>query len=356
MSCTAPCVGIGDPLIQESFIEGLPAYRPVSLARVAAMLLVSTFLWSCGGKDTGNASTSRTKSAQTADRSPAGKLRLRAVGRLPVPLQLPSAVALPDGRTLVLGGLSKVDTSTNAIFRVDPTGRARVVGSLPGPLHDSAASAVEGRAYLFGGGNTVEGSAILRITESGATSSAGKLPVPASDVAAATVGPRAYIVGGYTGVTPLRSILAFSPGSPVRKVASLPNPLRYAAVASVGGDLLIAGGTAGTTAQRSILRFRPATGEVKRIGSLPQPLTHAAAAGLGGRFYVLGGRGSVLNSASSAIWSVDPATGKVTAAGRLPTGLSDLAAVAASNRILVLGGRTAAGRVTDQILATQPAG
>jgi N-acetylneuraminic acid mutarotase len=119
--------------------------------------------------------------------------------------------------------------------------------------------------------------------------------------------------------------------------------------------VLIAGGTNGTAAQRSIFRFRPATGQVKRIGVLPRPLTHAAAAGLGGRLYVLGGRGSVLNSVTSAIWAVDPASGKVSAAGRLPTAVSDLAAVTASNRILVLGGRTAAGRVTDQILATGPA-
>jgi hypothetical protein len=341
--------------IQEYFMGALTAYRPVSQARIAGALLLSTLMWSCGGNDTGHAPASRAKSTPAADRSPAGRLHLRPVGRLPAPLQLPSAVALPHGQALVLGGLSKIDVSTDGIFRIDSTGRARVVGRLPEALHDSAGAAIAGHAYLFGGGDTASSPAILRVGETGSTSNVGKLPVGASDVAAATIGSSAYIVGGYTGVTALDSILAFSPGRPVRRAASLPTPLRYAAVAAVGGDLLIAGGTSGTTAQRAIVRFRPATGEVKRIGRLPQPVTHAAAASLGGRFYVLGGRDSAPGSATAAIWSVDPATGKVTGAGRLPLAVSDPAAVTITNRVLVVGGRTAGGRVTDQILSAEPA-
>jgi hypothetical protein len=72
---------------------------------------------------------------------------------------------------------------------------------------------------------------------------AGRLPAPASDVAAAAIGGTAYVVGGYTETTPLRTIVAFSPGSGAHVAGMLPRPLRYAAVAAVGGRLLIAGGT-----------------------------------------------------------------------------------------------------------------
>jgi predicted Rossmann fold nucleotide-binding protein DprA/Smf involved in DNA uptake len=45
---------------------------------------------------------------------------------------------------------------------------------------------------------------------------------------------------------PLRSILAFRPGRPVRVVGTLPHPLRYAAVAAVGRDRsVISGGSPG---------------------------------------------------------------------------------------------------------------
>ena len=108
----------------------------------------------------------------------------------------------------------------------------------------------------------------------------GRLPVGASDVAAASIGSRAYIVGGYTVTTPLRSILGFVPGQPLRRVARPPRPLRYAPVGAVAGALYIAGGTSGTAAQRAVFRFDPRTGRVTQVGELPRPLTHAAGASL----------------------------------------------------------------------------
>ena len=219
-------------------------------------------------------------------------------------------------------------------------------------MHDSAAASLGDRAYLFGGGNFTSSSAVLRVTDAGRTSVAGHLPLGASDLAAASIGPTAYVVGGYTGTTPLRSILAFTPGQPVRQVASMRRPLRYAAVAAVGKVLMIAGGTSGTAAQRAVLRFDPRTGRVTQIGTLPQPLTHAAGASGNGRFYVIGGRGAVLGSASAAVWSVDPASGHTRAAGRLPFALSDLGAASLPSGIVLVGGRDAHGRVHGDVLAT----
>lgn len=334
----------------------LQALRSVSQAPVATALLLSVLLTACGSSRAGSGPATDKAGTRGPARTRAGKLRFRDVGRLPAPVQLPSAAALPDGRTLVMAGLSQADTSTDGIALIEPSGTSRAVGRLPAARHDAAAATIAGRAYLIGGGDLTESPSILRIGEDGRTASSGRLPVGASDVAAAAIGSQAYVVGGYTGSTALRSILAFSPGRPVHEVAALPAPLRYAAVAAVGGSLLIAGGTSGTSAQRSILRFDPRTNRVARIGRLLRPLTHAAGASLGGRFYVIGGRGGVLNSASAAVWSVDPASGQVQPAGRLPVALSDVAASSGSRAILVVGGRDRGGRVHDGILRAEPAG
>ena len=159
-------------------------------------------------------------------------------------------------------------------------------------------------------------------------------------MAAAAIGSTAYVVGGFTETTPLRTIVAFTPGGTTRVVAMIPRPLRYAAVAAVGGRPLIAGGTSGETAQRAILAFDPASGTVRQIGELPHALTHAAGASLNGAMYVLGGRGEGLDEQTSAILAIDPASGAV---GRQAPALSDVGAASLADRIVAVGGRDRAG-------------
>lgn len=321
---------------------------------MGAALAAAALMTACGGGTQG-AEQARTAaaSARGAAQSANPHLRIRRIGTLPAATQLPSVVALPNGRALVLGGLSAADVSTDGIVRIGNSGSARTVGHLPGPLHDSAAAAIAGQPYLFGGGDATPSATILRLTEDGRSANAGRLRAAASDVAAATIGSTAYVIGGYTGTIALRSVLAYSPGHPVRTVATLPRPLRYAAVAAVGQDILIAGGTSGTAARGEVLRYRPGTNRVVPVARLRYPLTHAAGAAYGGRFYVIGGRGDTLDSASPAIWSVDAATGKVRAAGRLPAAFSDLGAAGGPQGILLAGGRDAGGRVSDQILRAE---
>jgi hypothetical protein len=308
----------------------------------------------CGG--TGGADRARTG---TASRRPAARtnprLRTRRIGTLPAPIELPSVVALHGGGALALGGLSSSDVSTDGIVRIGDSGAARTVGRLPSPLHDSAATAIAGRPYMLGGGDATPTAAILRLTRDGRSASAGRLPAAASDVAAATVGSTAYVIGGYTGTRPLRTLLAYTPGHPIRTAATLPRPLRYAAVAAVDGDILIAGGTSGGFARREVLRYRPGTNRVVPVARLSRPLTHAAGAVYAGRFYVIGGRGDTLDSASRAIWSIDPGTWTVRAAGRLPAAFSDLGVASGPRDVLLVGGRDARGGVSDQILRAEVA-
>ncbi len=269
-------------------------------------------------------------------------------------MQLPAVAPQADG-ALALGGLDALDASVAGMVRIGAAG-AHGAGSLPFALHDAAAANIDGHVYLFGGGNAGSASAAIMRVQGASAGMVGSLPVGASDVAAATIGHTAYIVGGFTETVPLRTIVAYTPGSGARVVAMLPRPLRYAAVAAVGGRLLIAGGTSGTSAQRAILSFDPVSGVVRQLGELPHALTHAAGASLNGRFYVIGGRGENLTAQTAAILAVDPATGRISAAGRLPQAVSDSGAASLPGRILLVGGRDSAGRAQDQVLTLLASG
>lgn len=279
-------------------------------------------------------------------------MTITQTGLLPAPVQDAAAAAIGPDRLLLIGGIDQGETSVADILQASPSS-ARRIGTLPQALHDASASPLAGAVYLFGGGVVSSFPQITRIDPSGATSPAGQLPTPGSDVATAALGGTVYVVGGYTGVTPLRTILAWRPGTSARVVAILPKPLRYAAVAASGGKLTIAGGTSGEEAGRDIYRFDPASGSLARIGLLPHPLTHAGAAALGGTVYVFGGREASPTSQTRRILAIEP-DGEVRGAGLLPKAMSDLAAVALGERIVLIGGRDGTGATQSAILTAKP--
>jgi hypothetical protein len=283
------------------------------------------------------------------------RVNVAHVGTLPSALQ-DAAVAPSGAGALMLGGLDQGEGSLpDAVSLSAPGNGARTVlatriGALPGPLHDAAAATVAGRTYLFGGGVSSSFASIEQVSAAGVATPAGSLPKPASDLAAAVIGETVYLVGGYTGAVPLRTILAWRPGSAARTAALLPKPLRYAAVSAVDGRLLIAGGTSGENASSSVYSFEPASGEVRQIATLPHPLTHASAAALRGAMLVFGGREAAPDSQSAQILAIST-QGAVHAAGALPRALSDVAAVTVGDHVLLAGGRDGAGRVRDDVLS-----
>jgi len=275
-----------------------------------------------------------------------------ASGQLPAPVQDAAVAAITPDSAMLIGGLDQGESSVADIVRVSGSEAIRV-GALPSVLHDASASVIGGEVYLFGGGVITSFSQITRISSTGETQPAGQLPTPASDLATTAIAGTVYIVGGYTGQSPLRTILAWRPGTPARVVGMLPKPLRYAAVAEQAGQLLIAGGTSGMAASQNVYRFDPRTGQVTTITQLPHPLTHAAAAALNGTVFVLGGRDASTNSQTRQILAISP-TGAVNTAGTLPQPLSDLSAVTLSQHILIAGGHDPAGHIHKTILTLSP--
>ncbi|MFL5926032.1 MAG: kelch repeat-containing protein, partial [Gaiellaceae bacterium] len=284
---------------------------------------------------------------KTGAQDPPAVLAERATGSLPAPLQDPSYVK--SGRAvLLLGGLNAADTSVDTVISAGFHG-ARTIGRLPSVRHDTAAAALGGGVYVFGGGNgTAQLDEIVRVDpRSGRSTVVGRLPAASSDSTAATIGGTAYVVGGYTGTRWLDTIVAFRPGHPARVAARLPWMLRYAAVTAVGDRLVIAGGSRENgTASNAVLVYSPSTGRVTRLGTLPAATTHAAAAALGGVAYVVGGRGAAPGTPSTSIVAIDVGRRRVRPAGELAVPRSDLAAVGIGGRILVAAGSGTGGTVS----------
>ncbi len=261
---------------------------------------------------------------------------VRRVGSLPRALSRASAVALPDGRVLVAGGLAG-GSSTDQILLGTPA-RLRPTGHLPTAGHDAAAVLLGRSAYVFGGGQAVSTDAIVRVNPAtGAASLAGKLDEPLSDLGAAVVGGHTYLVGGYTGAKYASAVLRYAGGGRTSTAARLPAGLRYAGVAALGGRIYVAGGltTGGETA--AIYAVDPVAHTVRRIGALPAPTAYGALVPFGGALYYVGGK-TASGIPLSTVLRIDPQTGKTTVAARLPRGLAEPAAVALPDTIVVLGG------------------
>ena len=259
-------------------------------------------------------------------------VRVTRVGSLPQAVSKSSAVALPSGRVLVLGGLVGGSSSTQVLLGTPA--RLRREGSLPVPTHDAAAALVGGRVYLLGGGEAVSTDSVVRVDPGWRTATrAGSLGEPLSDLGAATVGGVTYLVGGYTGSRFATAVLRFRPGAQPQLVTRLPVGLRYAGVAALGSKIYVAGGLASSGATSAVYAVDPAARTVRQVATLPRPVDHVALAPLGARLLLIG-------AGSRQVLAIDPSRGSVTEVAKLPLALADPSAVAQAGRVLVLGGGT----------------
>ena len=258
------------------------------------------------------------------------------------------AAVVPDrSALLILGGLATGDTSTGAIWKLDPaTGRVSGIGQLATPVHDTAGAMLGGTAYVFGGGSYSTVTAVQALTPNSTRAvSVSALPVGRSDHSAVTIGTRAYILGGFDGTALVPEILATANGMAFRTVGHLAQPVRYGAVAALGGSIYVVGGELGTSEgalsggqTNDIQRFDPATGKTMVVGHLPVTLGHAAAVALDGQLYVLGGRTGA--SLSSRIWRVDPTNGAVSTVGTMASPRSDAGVAVIGDRAYLVGGES----------------
>ncbi|HEX3054723.1 MAG TPA: hypothetical protein VHP82_01115 [Gaiellaceae bacterium] len=255
-------------------------------------------------------------------------VHVRRIGSLPEALAKASAVALPGGKLLVLGGETG-GSSTDQVLLGSPQ-RLRPAGRLPVPTHDAAAALLGADVLLFGGGQASSTDAIVRVdAATGRARAAGTLDEPLSDLGAAVVRGKAYLVGGYTGARYASAILRYDGGARTTMAGRLPAGTRYAGVAALGETIVVAGGLTPAGATSAVYTVDPRTHRVRRTATLPAPEAHAGMAALGGALYLVGGR---------EILRIE--NGSVTTAARLPVSLADPAVVALGGRIVIVGGGT----------------
>jgi N-acetylneuraminic acid mutarotase len=127
------------------------------------------------------------------------------VGALIQPVRYP-AVAAFGGSIWVFGGqLSTAESSKSGgqsddVQRFDPkTGRTDVVGHLPTSLGHAMAFSLGGSLFVVGVQVRAQPSTeMYRVDESGKATSVGSLPGPRSDAGVAVVGGMAWLIGGET--------------------------------------------------------------------------------------------------------------------------------------------------------------
>lgn len=274
----------------------------------------------------------RETTAAAAKQPPARLGTVKRIGSLPQPLSKASAVALPGGKLIVLGGETG-GVSTDQVLLGTP-GHLRVAGRLPVPTHDAAAALVHGVVYLFGGGQATSVDTVFRTNPAGgAVSIAGHMDEPLSDLGAVTIGGKAYLVGGYTGAKFASAVLRYGGAGRTKTVARLAVGTRYAGVAAIGTTIYVAGGLTPDGATAAVYAVDLAGGTASQVATLPAPEDHAALAALGGRLYLVGG---------TSVLRIDPTSGAVATVARLPVVLADPTATVIGSRIVISGGGTRA--------------
>lgn len=274
---------------------------------------------------------------------------LRVAARFSLPAgRLGAAAAAIGSADAVIGGLDAAGSSTASVYLVHGPGAVSSAPPLPGAVHDAAATAVDGRLLLFGGGPS-EGSDQIIAALPEHPRLIGHLPLALSDLGAVTIGHSALVAGGWDGSSTNARVFDVSAAGHVAVLGRIPVGVRYPAVGALGRRLVVAGGelSDGTPTAR-VWAFDPATGRVSSLPDLPAPIDHGAGVTLGGWFYEIGGlRRGVL---SDEVLALGPGARHWVLAGRLPSAVTKPAAAPLAGGIAVYGGQDASGTTASATL------
>jgi DNA-binding beta-propeller fold protein YncE len=249
----------------------------------------------------------------------------RAAGHLAAPTHDAAGASL-GGKTYLFGGGAVASVSTVQAIAAAPS-KAAVVGQLPAARSDASGVTAGSVAYVIGGYDGTRWDPRVLATRDGRHFRvAARLPVPVRYTAAAAIGGEIWVFGGQARSGTTNAIQRISPATGHATVAGhLLAPLQGAAAIVLDGQVYIAGGVAAGATSPMVYRFDPATSSMSAAGRLPVPVAYAAGAVTGGVGYLIGGEdgpravptvttlrlvpaGQTLPQASQAPWLV-PASG-----------------------------------------------
>lgn len=273
-------------------------------------------------------------------------------------------------------------TSTSGIDTARASGDATVGTWTSGPSlligreESAAATAADGRIYVFGGVRPFYDGVNSSLTETeayapGASAWVTRAPMPTGRYglgAARGSDDRIYVVGGQTcdggSCRPLSTVEAYDPG-PDRwaAVTSLPAPRTGAAVVAgkdgriyaIGGATFVPGSS---TTLSSVLVYDPLAPSKGWVQAAPLNIPRylaGAAPGLDGHIYVIGGFDSNAREMAS-VEVYDPKADVWKVLGSMPTARSDLAAsVDQAGNVYAIGGYDISAKSLNTVEMYSPA-
>jgi len=298
---------------------------------------------------------------------------------LKTPVSREVALGINKNNVLIVGGMNSDGSSTSSVYLLNTAlDRMESVGSLTYPTHDASGAILNGKGYVFGGGNSTSISAIQELAAGDKSLSAalpsggkkkstkayslvskvtGNLAAPRSDSSSVTIGSHSYIVGGYSGTGPDGNVLSVANGNKVVVIGHLAVPVRYPGVAALGDTIYVFGGEevlgANAGEPTSIVQtINIKSGSSSVITHLPVALAGTEAVSSGGHIIVCGGDESVNSSGmgsntNAAIWLFNTKNSRFTNIGKLKTPVSHAAIEASNSQIRLFGGESDGVVVSD---------
>jgi hypothetical protein len=189
--------------------------------------------------------------------------------------------------------------------------------SLPGPMDEGRAVALDGRIYIAGGTS--------RLVEYGRP----------SEVAGVREHVRAQSMD---------QMLRFDPGTRrYERMAPMPERLNHQAMAVHGGRIYVVGGSGdllfGADVRRAMFEYDPQRNRWKQLPSMPTARLAAGSGVIDDKLYVAGGLSSH-GRLSSALESYDFKTRRWQRLADMPTAREHVAAAVLDGKLYVMGGRS----------------
>lgn len=263
-----------------------------------------------------------------------------------------------DGKIVVIGGLDANKSSTNVVWRFDPTtGTTTDLGRIPKSQHDAAVAAVGTSVFTFGGTEGASQFDRVLVLKPGAAD-AGRHRGQAAHGSIECGGrhrgrrhPRPDH-RRFGRKNPTNDVLATTDGTTFAAAATLTEPVRYPAVAAVGATVWVFGGIWNDQSTASIQKIDLATGTASVVGTLPAPLSHASAFVIDGSIFIAGGRNA--NGRTAEISRFDPVALTTTPVAKLPQAITDAPTAVVGGTAYMLGGSTPGASNTIVAISAAP--
>ncbi len=307
---------------------------------IAAVLLVTR-----DGDGEGPSTSTGSASVPAATKLPAD-LEWRAIRDAPFRRQYAAATAV-DGKVWVFGGVGvKSSSTTTKVY--DPAEDTWSTGpGLPLPLHHFVAVTYKGEAVVMGGfvpGDdlTSEESDRVYVLRDGAWKELPPLNHPRAAAAAAVVGDKIVVVGGQADDKLVAQSEMFD-GERWREVAEIPTRREHLGAASDGRYLYAVGGRELSSDKNSgaLERYDPVSNGWKQLDSMPTASGSVGAAYVGGRLIAVGGESPT--SASDAVLAYEIQTQVWSQLPNLPSARHGVAVTALNDSLYAIGGAAVPG-------------